>query len=756
MTEPHAPVVAYEFGAFRLEPARRSLTRNDGRPVEITSKAFDALVCLVEHAGTLVTRSELTQTLWPRTIVEDNSLNKLIAALRRALADDQGQHYVVTLQGRGYQFVADVRTAAVQRSSAAPEPELENRDRAAADMQPSARVGHYEVVSAAGRGDVRVDIEGALVASTAESSRRIRWQVQLAAMGLGGVVLGAVAAWVLADRLAAERTAEPVHASMSFAGTPVAMPFGSRHLAIADDGSRMAVLLQDRMWVRRPRDREAVVIDQIGMTNPFFSPDGAWIGFSNNGLLKVPSAGGTATRLTTTTARPAGASWGADGTIVYATTEGLYRIGENGGEAQLLAKPSRERKERLYAWPQFLPDGTAVLFTMLSQDESEPPQIFVVDLRSLESRRVLVGGAAARYVSTGHLVYADATALKAVEFDLERRATRGEAFAASNIAVATTADNAAAEFALSDTGTLLYLAPGHQTTADLRTLAWVDRRGVEEPLSQPPNYYQFPRVSPQGTHVALDMNIRGNRNVWTLDLDRGMLMPLTTQPTEDMMPVWSVDGRHLLFGSDRGGDFDVYSQPADGSSEAVAVSVSPGMQVPHSITPDGTRVAVYEDGNLSVLDLETSILQPLLHDGAEHGISEVSPDGHWIAYEAVDSTGQFEVFVRPFPEVEAGREKVSLNGGRFPRWGLPGSGELFYLTPKGELVVVTLELASGLRVSAPTKIFDLERPPPYRAPRPYDVAPDGRFLVTRPVVTAADQRTEVLVELNWFEDLFAR
>src|SRR5262245_46051205 len=135
MNEPHARSVVYAFGDFRLEPARRALTRGDGQSVDITAKAFDALVYLVERVGTVVTRAELTQALWPRTIVEDNSLNKLIAALRRVLDDQQERQYVVTLQGRGYQFVADVRTiepnalvSEVPRGNAAASPDKERRD----------------------------------------------------------------------------------------------------------------------------------------------------------------------------------------------------------------------------------------------------------------------------------------------------------------------------------------------------------------------------------------------------------------------------------------------------------------------------------------------------------------------------------------------------------------------------------------------------------------------------------------------------
>jgi len=739
MNEPHARSVIYEFGDFRLEPARRALTRRDGQSVEITTKAFDALVYLVERAGTVVTRAQLTQALWPRAIVEDNNLHKLIAALRRVLDDREERHYVVTLQGRGYQFVADVRIVEANalvsdslRSDAAAKPEQRLQD----------------------TGDPV--IAGVLVASGLDAptptNSRLRWAVWSVA-----VVLGAIAAWSLAARFAAERPLEPVYVSTSFPGLPVAMPFGGRHLAISNDGSRIALLAQDRLWVRRLRDREGIVIDKSGMTNPFFSPNGESIGFADNGLMKVSSDGGTPTRIAATTARPAGASWGADGTIVFATTEGLFRVGENGGEPpQLLAKPSSERGERLYAWPQFLPNGAAVLFTVLSESETEPPQIFVLDLRSLESRPLL-SGAAARYVPTGHLVYVDGAALKVVEFDLDEQVTHGEPFAPSTIDVAITADNGAAEFALSDTGTLLFLAPGTPTTAGLGRLAWVDRHGKEEDLTLKTDYYQTPRISPDGTRVALEIKVPGgNRDIWTLDLGRANFTRLTTDLAEDITPLWSEDSQQVFFGSFRGGNFDVYSQPADRSSDATAVTAAPGFQLPLARTPNGDRLVVYDDlTELSIFDLAASRLEPLLHAELEFGTADVSPDGHWIAYESMESTGQFEVFLQSFPDTSAQREKVSIDGGRYPRWG-PDSAELYYVTPAGDVMVIAVETAPSLRLGTPTKLFELEAPPKYRSARPYDLSPDGRFLVVKPVAAAADDRTEVGVVLDWLGELRAQ
>ena len=160
----------------------------------------------------------------------------------------------------------------------------------------------------------------------------------------------------------------------------------------------------------------------------------------------MPAFGGAPVQIVTTSERPGGGTWRADGTIVFATTEGLYQVSENGGEPRLLVKPDPRRKERHYAWPQFMPDGRSVLFTIVPENSIDGAQIAVLDLQTLEARVLLKGGSAARYASTGHLVYASGQALKAIAFDPDTQQTRGDPVSLPDIEVATTPDNGAAEF----------------------------------------------------------------------------------------------------------------------------------------------------------------------------------------------------------------------------------------------------------------------------------------------------------------------
>ena len=519
----------------------------------------------------------------------------------------------------------------------------------------------------------------------------------------------------------------------------------------------MAYASANRLWIRRMGQREAVAIE-VSALNPFFSPNGGWVGFEDGtGLKKVPAIGGTPVPIVTTSERPGGGTWRADGTIVFATTKGLYQVSENGGEPRLLVKPDPRRKERAYAWPQFMPDGRSVLFTMIPEDSIDGAQIAVLDLKTLETSIVLKGGSAARYASTGHLVYASGQTLKAIAFDPDTQQTRGDPVSLPDIEIATMPDNGAAEFAVSETGTLLFITPNVPGEL-LRTVSWVDRQGKEEPLALAPGRYAYPRISPDGTRVALDIP-GANRDIWIWNLQRPSLTKLTDGPTEDLLPVWSRDGRRVFFASDRTGNFDVYSQAADGATAARVEFAGPGSQMTTSFTPDGTRLLIVENfKDVSILNLaRPDRLEPLLHGDFDQRLGDVSPDGNWIAYESNESGDRFEIFLRPFPNASGRREKVSIEGGRFPLWGPKGSDELFFVDLSGGMMAASVKLSQSLTLGSVTKLFDWEKPPRGPSGRPYDISPvDGRFLMTKSATQGSDEAIDISVVLNWFEELRER
>ena len=610
-------------------------------------------------------------------------------------------------------------------------------------------------------GDVRIEVEEALSALTTEAApgpadavatggRRRR-----AAGAIALAVLAGVAGWSLAQRSTSTAPAAVVRLSLPSLELPSVWPFGTRHLAISGDGSRVAYASGTRLWIRRMGQHQAVAIE-VSASNPFFSPDGEWVGFFDQitGLKKVPAVGGTPVPIVATSDRPSGGTWRADGTIVFATTSGLYQVSESGGEPRRLIRPDPGRKERHYAWPQFMPDGRSVLFTMVPEDSIEGAQIAALDLNTLEAKVVLKGGSAARYAATGHLVYASGQTLKAIAFDPVTHETRGNPVSLPDIEISTTPDNGAAEFAVSETGTLLFITPNMPGQL-LRTLSWVDRQGKKEPLTLAPGRYANPRISPDGTRVALDM-IGASRDIWIWNLQRPSLTKLTGGPTEDILPVWSPDGRRVFFASDRTGNFDVYSQAADGATAARVEFAGPGTQMTGSFTPDGNRLLLVEDfKDIRMLNLaQPDRLEPVLHSEFNEILGVVSPDGNWIAYESDESGGRMEIFLRPFPNVSGRREKVSIDGGRFPLWGRKDSGELFYVDLTGGMMAASVELSPSLSLGRVTKLFDFARPPRGPAGMVYDVSPvDGRFLVTERATAGSNGLINISVVLNWFEEL---
>jgi serine/threonine-protein kinase len=610
-------------------------------------------------------------------------------------------------------------------------------------------------------GDVKIAIEEAAAALPAVHERAPASALRRAAFGTALAAAGALAfaagGWWLAQRgqdLAS--AASTVRFGLPSTGQLFLAGFGVEHVAVSRDGSTVAHALGDKLTVRRLSEPAGIELE-VQAADPFFSPDGAWLGFFADGLRKVASNGGTPTLIAPTTDRPAGAAWSDDGTIVFATAAGLYRVSADGGDVEHLTRADPERGELLYAWPRFLPDGRSVLFTIVPQGSIDEAKIARLDLETRTIEVVAAGGTSARYVATGHLLYAAAGEVMAVRFDPTTATASGDPRRLGGLRVATVTDNGAADFAVSDNGVLAYIEPRTTTISSQRRLWWVGRDGREEPLDVPPDRFVYARVSPDGTRIALDIN-RTNRDIWVWDIGRETLTRLTDGPTEDMTPVWSADSRRVFFASNRTGNFDVYSQPADGSTQATVTAVHAGTEVPNGITPDGLHVLVTSDfHDVGFVDVEAAAYRPLLQRAARDWLGEPSPDGRWFAYESDESGAQFEVYVRPFPDASARREQVSVAGGRHAVWGPPGSNELYYVALDGSLMAVPIELTPELKIGRAVKLFDYRPPERTISGRFYDVSPvDGRFLIMRQNEPSSDETETVQVVLNWFAEARAR
>jgi Tol biopolymer transport system component len=552
-----------------------------------------------------------------------------------------------------------------------------------------------------------------------------------------------------------------------------------RDLAITPDGTHVVYVGNSgtQLFVRALDALEPVAIASgAGLRGPFVSPDGEWLGFLDGTTLrKVAITGGPLITLTRVDGFPRGATWAPDGTIFFATSNGatgLQRVSAAGGTPEVLTRPDHAQGESAHVWPEILPGGRAVLFTIMSQTGGlDAAQVAVRDLRTGTYKVLLRGGSHGHYVASGlgspkrvereggHLVYVAAGTLRAIPFDPDRLETHGTAVPVL-LRLATTVAGAG-DFAVATDGTLVYVdAPG-SLGASARTLVWVDRTGREEPVAAPPRAYQQPRLSPDGTRVALFSRDQEN-DLWIWDLRRATLTRLTLDPGLDYFPEWTANGRRIVFTSSRGGAPNVWWQAADGTGTADRLTTSSNGQFVTGITPDGTTVVFTEGTPTMGFDLlqlaldGTRRVTPLLQTKFDERNGIVSPDGRWLAYES-NSSGPFEIYVRPFPNVGGGQWQISTTGGTQPLWARNGK-ELVYVGADGALLRVPVE-ASGAtwNAGAPMKLLEgrYYTGAAGTSGRTYDVSPDGqRFLMIKaPGTDASAAPPALIVVQHWDEEL---
>ncbi len=346
-------------------------------------------------------------------------------------------------------------------------------------------------------------------------------------------------------------------------------------------------------------------------------------------------------------------------------------------------------------------------------------------------------------------------------FDLDTLEVMGDPVTLTEAAVAVKRAGGA-EFDLSMAGTLVYLPARSE---GIYTLVWVDREGREEALGAPALGYIYPRISPDGTRLAVDMRRGGNRDIYIWDFERENMTRLTNHPTEDLFAVWSRDAQRIFFSSNRNGIFNVFSRAADGAGPAELILESPRVHMLNSLTPDGSRLVIAEEvsatggDGFDIVALtvgEPRTIEPVLATTYTEYGGEVSPDGNWLAYQS-DDNGQMEVWVRPFADVNRRRIKISVTGGLQPMWG-PDGNELFYRNLAGDMMAVPVQFLpdfthGAVREAFPKRGFTIST----AGGRHYDISPiDGRFLIRKPVEDSSGAGENIAVVLNWFEELKER
>ncbi len=612
-------------------------------------------------------------------------------------------------------------------------------------------------------GDARIAIEEILAGQTgmaevpasAPAAPAPRRTLGVVATVVAAALLASAATWLLRP---AAPSPMPYHLEVSVSGDLPLLQIQGSAVALSPDGGYLAYITgtpsdvsATRLHVRYlGRLEETELTNAQGAYNPFFSPDGQWVGFvTPNELKKISISGGTPLVLCPVSLSR-GASWGETGTIVFAPSpnSGLMQIPAAGGQPSELTK--LEEGEASHRWPQFLPGGHKVLFTSYSSGDRNAGRIEIVDIDTHERTVLQQGGTYGRYAASGHLLFINGGTMFAAPLDLA--AMKLTALPAPVLQEISNSVEGGAQYDVSRNGTLAYLTG--QVAGARNTMVWADPQGRLTPVSSVRREYQTPRISPDGKRIATVIIAEGNVDIWVHDLERDTQTRLTFDEARDLYPVWSPDGRYVYFTSNRGGKWGIFRKRSDGSGDEEMVLESDVETDVYSASPDGRFVAYHDQvatGDPWILPLQGDKREPrrIFQSGAADGDPVFSPDGRWVSYDS-DESGRWEVYVRPV-EGGGGKWQVSAQGGEFARWS--GDGRwLFYRERSGGVWRVPIKVTSdSIEAGRPEKLFDVD----VGIQQDWDVSPDGsRFLfVQTETAGGGGGGNRVKLALHWFEDL---
>jgi len=521
-------------------------------------------------------------------------------------------------------------------------------------------------------------VEASAPASPTTTSRsgKLPW---IAAAGVLALALG-IALW------APWRSEKPVDRPLVRLdvdlGADVSLPdvfgtvntFGSS-VVISPDGMRLVYLSGNpaKLFTRRLDQSKVTELSGTqGAYSPFFSPDGQWIGFRTTGgkLNKISVEGGAVVALGDV-GTFTGASWGEDGNILLGVREkGLVRIRDGGGQPETVTEPANG--EGSLNFPQILPRGKVVLFSAYTAANAGASSIEVMTLADRHRKTVSRGGTFPRYLATsngtGHLVYINKATLFAVPFDLEKLETRGTALPIVDD-VAFNGTLGTAQLSFSRTGTLVYRRSGEDSGG--LTVAWLDSAGKTQPLVAKPGAYGRPSLSPDGQRLALEVTEGSVTDIWVYDLQRDTMTRVTFDGKAGY-PIWSPDGRYIVFNSARAG---MSLTRSDGAGKMQTLTESQNFQVPWSFTADGRRMTFNEQDSKTSYDLWSVPIESdgagmragkpevFLQTPADERAPSISPDGRWLAY-ASNESGTSQIYVRAFPDKGA-KWQISNSGGTY-------------------------------------------------------------------------------------------
>ncbi len=619
-------------------------------------------------------------------------------------------------------------------------------------------------------GDARLELiepaaSGSAAVATRQRSRSLRrWRAATVTAAVVAVAasLAAVRLWVNRPAIA---PAPIAHLSVLLGGgESLASTDGPRagsSVALSRDGRSLVYCSRrngQTVLVLRTLDRaeEKVLPETDGAFGPFFSPDGSWVAFfTETALKKVSLNGGGSMTICATPPVARGGTWADDDTIYFTPdfSSGLQRVAAGGGRPQDVTTLDLTAKEANHVFPEILPGGEVLLFTVWKGGSFEAASTWALSLRTGKRTPLIEGASEARYLPGGYLVFARGGTLLAAPFDPKTLAVLASAATPVVEGVWNNPLTGTAHYALSRTGTLVF-APGQSTLAR-RRLAWVDRRGRADFLPTEPGYYGELRLSPDGKRLAVLLL----NDIWVYDFESRTMTRMTFRGV-NQAPVWTPDGRRITFSSSQ----DVtrptlYWVDAAGGAEPEILSRDGEVQFPSSWSPDGTTLA-YEEIKLvnPESDFDIWLLtgggpwkrQSLIRTPFKDDQPMFSPDGRALAWVSNDS-GRFQVYVRPYPG--GGRILVSPDGGVEPIWSHSGT-ELFFRHGRG-VYSVPISTKGVVTRGQPSLLFegDFERGSMTPGIPAYDVAPDGQRFIMVSADSDAASPTRLDVVVNWGEEL---